>query len=75
MPGITLYRIDLAKNIRRYYQLDIQRDLFGNHCFIRKWGRIGHSGQSRTIPHQTEEQALAALHKQQRAKERKGYIM
>lgn len=73
MQSVTLYRIDQARNMQRYYHLDIQPDLFGNHCLMCKWGRIGHPGQSRMIPHQTEEQAQAAFHKQQRAKQRKGY--
>ena len=29
MTAITLHRSDPAKNMRRFYRLDVQRDLFG----------------------------------------------
>ena len=35
MSAITLHRIDAARNMHRYYRLDVQPDLFG------EWGRIG----------------------------------
>jgi predicted DNA-binding WGR domain protein len=38
---LDLRRIDLARNMRRYYRLRVQRDLFGRACLIREWGRIG----------------------------------
>lgn len=44
MPSVTLYRIDPIRNMQRWYHLDIQPDLFGNHCLVREWGRMGHSG-------------------------------
>ena len=73
MPNVTLYRIDQARHMLRFYHLDIQPDLFGNHCLVRKWGRIGTVGQTRSIPYPTENEAQAASRKQQRTKERKGY--
>jgi predicted DNA-binding WGR domain protein len=38
MSAIILYRIDPLKNMRRFYRLDVQRDLFGAWCFIRDGG-------------------------------------
>ena len=73
MTGLTLTRADPAKNLHRFYRLDIQPDLFGAWCFIREWGRIGSAGQVRTLPFPTPAEAQAALNKQRRAKERKGY--
>ena len=73
MHSLTLYRIDQARNMQRFYHLDIQPDLFGNHCLIREWGRIGHAGQMQMTSYQTEHEARAAFYKQQRTKERKGY--
>lgn len=73
MHSLTLYRIDPARNMQRYYQLDIQPDLFGSHCLIREWGRIGRSGQVRITLYQTRDEAQKAFQKQQGAKERKGY--
>ncbi len=51
--SVTLYRIDPARNMQRFYRLDIQPDLFGNQCLIREWGRIGRParfGVSPTLP-------------------------
>jgi hypothetical protein len=41
MSAITLHRTDAARNMHRYYRLDVQPDLFGEWCFVREWGRIG----------------------------------
>jgi predicted DNA-binding WGR domain protein len=38
MTAIILHRVDPAKNMRRFYRLDVQRDLFGQWCLIREWG-------------------------------------
>jgi predicted DNA-binding WGR domain protein len=73
MTAVTLHRSDPAKNLHRYYRLDVQRDLFGQWCFIREWGRTGSAGQTRILPFPTPAQAEAALERQRRAKERKGY--
>ncbi len=64
MRAVTLYRVDPGRNMQRYYHLDIQSDLFGSHCLIREWGRIGRSGQTRNTPYQTGDEALIAFHKQ-----------
>ena len=73
MNAVILYRIDQAKNMHRFYRLDIQQDLFGAWCLLREWGRIGNSGQVRLISFPSAEQAQAALEKYCRAKERRGY--
>jgi predicted DNA-binding WGR domain protein len=71
--AITLRRIDAEKNMARFYRLDIQPDLFGGWSFIREWGRIGRPGQVRSTPYPSPAEALAALQRQRRAKERRGY--
>ena len=73
MQSVLLYRIDPGKNMKRFYRLDLQPDLFGHHCIIREWGRIGRSGQVRRIPYPTGEEAQIAFYKQWKVKERKGY--
>lgn len=74
MSAVTLYRTDPARNMARYYRLDVQPDLFGEHCLIRVWGRIGsRAGQSHSTPYPTPDEAQAALERQRRAKERRGY--
>ncbi len=73
MYNLTLYRIDQARNMQRFYRLDIQPDLFGNHCVIREWGRIGRPGQVRSVPYPTDDEAQHAFQKQRETKERRGY--
>ena len=74
MSAITLHRTDAARNMHRYYRLDVQPDLFGEWCFVREWGRIGRPGQMRSVPYPTEQEAHAALARQRRVKERRGYL-
>jgi hypothetical protein len=53
MTAITLHRSDPAKNLHRYYRLDVQHDLFGAWCFIREWGARAapvKRGKSPTLP-------------------------
>ena len=73
MNPVTLYKTDSAKNVFRFYRLDIQTDLFGNHCLIRQWGRIGKRGQMRTTPFPTLETAEQELAKFQQLKTKRGY--
>jgi predicted DNA-binding WGR domain protein len=58
---IELRRIDPAQNMRRFYRLDVQRDLFGAWCLIREWGRIGRAWQVRVVPYATAPKAHEAL--------------
>lgn len=71
--AVTLRRIDAEKNMARFYRMDVQPDLFGGWSFIREWGRIGRPGQVRQTSYLSPAEALAALQRQRRAKERRGY--
>jgi predicted DNA-binding WGR domain protein len=73
MTAIVLYRIDASKRMHRFYRLDVQPDLFGQWCLMREWGRIGSTGQVRSSPFPTAQEADAALNKHRRVKERRGY--
>jgi predicted DNA-binding WGR domain protein len=73
MSAIILYRIDTGKRMHRYYRMNVQPDLFGQWCLMREWGRIGNTGRMRSVPFATPHEAHAALDKQRRAKERRGY--
>ena len=73
MTATVLYRIDASKHMHRFYRLDVQPDLFGQWCLMREWGRIGTTGRERSIPFPTPTAAHAALDKQRRVKERRGY--
>ena len=75
MSAMTLYRIDNARRMYRYYRMEIQPDLFGEWCLMREWGRIGRSGQARCVPFPTPQEAEAALERQCRIKKRRGYSM
>ena len=43
---VQMRRIDPARNMRRFYRLSIQPDLFGGASLVREWGRIGARGSS-----------------------------
>jgi predicted DNA-binding WGR domain protein len=36
MTALILHRIDPSRNMRRFYLLDVQPDLFGQWCLIRE---------------------------------------
>jgi hypothetical protein len=51
MSAAQLFRIDPAKNMRRFYRLDVQPDLFGGVSLVREWGRIGRASRLRLDPY------------------------
>jgi len=42
---VDLKRIDPSLNMRRFYRMSVQPDLFGGACLVREWGRIGACGR------------------------------
>ncbi len=70
---VYLRRINPAQNMRRFYALAIERDLFGKLCLITEYGRIGRSGRVISRPCLTEREALALFDRTRRQKERRGY--
>jgi predicted DNA-binding WGR domain protein len=73
--SITLRRIDPARNMQRFYSLDVQPDLFGAFTLVREWGRIGRGGRVKLEGFASAGEAQAALERQQHAKERRGYSL
>ena len=73
LQPVTLCRIEPAKNMARFYALEVERDLFGRHVLVRRWGRIGTAGKIRLDEHRGEGEAMAALQALHAAKRRKGY--
>jgi predicted DNA-binding WGR domain protein len=73
MSAVQLARIDLARNMRRFYRLDVQPDLFGGFAVVKEWGRIGARGRTMDEWHMTEAEALAALQRHAERKRRRGY--
>lgn len=70
---VYLRRIDPARNMRRFYALAIERDLFGKLCLITEYGRIGRSGRLVSRPCATEQDALQQFSRVFRQKARRGY--
>lgn len=71
--AVDLKRINPALNMRRFYRMSIQPDLFGGASLVREWGRIGFRGQTLVELHEDEEKAVAALLKLASHKQRRGY--
>ena len=71
---VQMRRIDPARNMRRFYRLSVQRDLFGRASLVREWGRIGFRGQMMVETHPDEGKAVTALMKLAEAKKRRGYV-
>ena len=70
---LHLRRLDPARNMRRYYRMAIESDLFGKSSLVREWGRIGRPGQMLIERHPDEGQAIGSLLKLARSKQRRGY--
>jgi predicted DNA-binding WGR domain protein len=51
-------RKDDARNMARFYAMEISETLFGQACLTRRWGRIGHSGLMMVQAFDQEQQAV-----------------
>lgn len=69
----VLRRIDPTRNMSRFYVLDIVYSLFGETILVRRWGRIGSTGQRLEMWFDEAAAAHAALERLLRAKTRRGY--
>lgn len=71
----TLYveRRDESRNMARFYDVSIDRTLFGEICVTRKWGRIGSRGQSKSHHFECEREAVSLFLEVVRLKRRRGY--
>ena len=70
---IHLTRTDPARNMARFYVLDIQPTLFGEWALVREWGRIGSAGRLVSCRFASEREAALAMAEHLEAKLRKGY--
>jgi len=73
MTAVHLRRIDDTQNMRRFYYLDIQPDLFGGFLLVRQWGRIGAQGRIVAEHFDSATLAAAALAQHAARKARRGY--
>lgn len=70
---LRMQRIEPQHNMRRFYLMRVQRDLFGGASLIREWGRIGAKGRFMTEQHLDEGRAMTALMALAAVKKRRGY--
>jgi predicted DNA-binding WGR domain protein len=70
---LHLRREEPSKNLRRFYLMTVQRDLFGGATLIREWGRIGSPGKLQIEHHPDEGRAVNALAEIMAAKRKRGY--
>lgn len=75
MAATVLRRIDEARNMARFYELDTQPGLFGDVSVTRHWGRIGSNGQSKQHWFADESSADDLADRLWRQKERRGYVV
>jgi predicted DNA-binding WGR domain protein len=75
MDAVHLRRVDATRNMRRFYRIEIETDLFGGALLVKQWGRIGKCG--RIVAKRYADAALAAeaLQKQIDLKRRRGYAV
>lgn len=66
-------RVDVARNMARYYSLSLQPTLFGDVSLVRNWGRIGTRGQQKIELFSDHDHAFDCLQDLIRRKHRKGY--
>lgn len=71
---LQLRRIDVSRNMCRFYRLHVQCDLFGGASLMREWGRIGFRGRTIAENYADEGKAITALMKLAAAKRRRGYV-
>ncbi len=56
---VSLRRVEPSRNMRRFYSLEVERDLFGRVVLVRRWGRIGTAGKVRLDEYAGEEALIA----------------
>ena len=66
-------RTDFSKNLARFYAMSIEPTLFGDVCLLRRWGRIGTSGQQLVHHFRSEEEAVSLFLDLLRQKRARGY--
>jgi predicted DNA-binding WGR domain protein len=59
--------------MRRFYSLDVKRDLSGKVVLVRRWGRIGIGSKVRLDEYPEEGRAIAAMEALRDRKIKRGY--
>lgn len=74
MSQVQLRRVDPARNMARFYILDVQQDLFGGWWLVREHGRIGSPGRVLQTAFPDLDAAAAAHAKLWQQKLHRGYV-
>lgn len=72
---MLMHHIDPRRNMRRFYMMTIQPNLFGGSSLIRAWGRIGTRGRQKVELFENEDTADRALDRLARIRQRRGYVV
>jgi predicted DNA-binding WGR domain protein len=72
---IVLTRIDAARNMRRFYAVNVVPALFGEWQLVREWGRIGQGGTVRAATFPSQDEAEKAQARSISRKLRRGYVL
>ena len=72
---IVLTRIDAARNMRRFYAVDVTPTLCGEWHGMREWGRIGQGGTVRTATFPSQDEAQKAQARSINRKLKRGYVL
>jgi predicted DNA-binding WGR domain protein len=72
---LVLERVDVSKNMARYYVLSIEATLFGNTALVREWGRMGARGRRRCEFFDECADARVALETWLTRKCKRGYVI
>ena len=70
---LRLERRDPARNMMRFYVLQVAPNLFGEWCLLRMWGRIGRGGQTRLECFETKQKAEDTLRTLETSKRKRRY--
>ena len=73
MSTVQLRRVDEAQNMRRFYSLRVQPDLFGCFWLVREFGRLGSPGRVMEDQFASLDEAAAAHAQLWKEKLRGGY--
>ena len=73
MPAVYMERSDHTRNLARFYQVDIQRTLFGEWAVVTRWGRIGTHGRTQQDWFTCLREAQAGQASRVARKRRRGY--
>lgn len=71
---ITLYQIDPAMNMARFYAVTAQPTLFGEWSPVREWGQVGRSPQLLLNTFETRDHVADMAHRLFSAKQRRCYV-